>query len=239
MRTLAIGDVHGCFTALRTLLEAVQPGPGDVLVTLGDYVDRGPDSKRVLETLLDLEGRTQLKPLIGNHEILFLDVQAGRLAADNWLQVGGRETLLSYHPDSQQAWRSIPQAHLDFLSQRCLRYWETPTHLFVHANANAFLPMEEQTDDWLFWTRFNDAFPHMSGKVMVCGHTAQRSGLPNVLPHAVCLDTWAYGEGWLTCLDLSQNLFIQANQSGQLRQLSLQEVMASNAPGSAACPPCR
>ena len=53
-------------------------------------------------------------------------------------------------------------------------------------------------------TRFNDAFPHMSGKFMVCGHTAQRSGLPNVLPHAVCLDTWAYGEGWLIEVRLAE-----------------------------------
>ena len=80
MRTLVIGDIHGCSTALRTLLDAVKPGPEDVLVTLGDYVDRGPDSKGVLDILLGLEKTTQLKPIIGNHEILFLDV-TGRCAS--------------------------------------------------------------------------------------------------------------------------------------------------------------
>ena len=76
MRTLVIGDIHGCATALDTILETVRPGRDDVLITLGDYVDRGPDSKSVLNTIIALESQTQLKPLIGNHEILFLDAMA-------------------------------------------------------------------------------------------------------------------------------------------------------------------
>ena len=89
MRTLVIGDIHGCSKALRTLLDAVQPGSDDVLVTLGDYVDRGPDSKGVLNMLIALEKRTQLKPILGNHEILFLDALNGRVDPTGWLRVGG------------------------------------------------------------------------------------------------------------------------------------------------------
>jgi len=233
MRTLAIGDIHGCSIALRTLLDVVQPGSDDVLITLGDYVDRGPDTQGVIETLLSLEKSTQLKPLTGNHEILFLDAVAGQVDTDAWLRVGGRETMLSYVPDgSTLAWSHVPAAHLDFLGQRCLRYWETEKHLFVHANANYVFPLSEQSDDWLFWTRFDDSYPHVSGKTLICGHTAQKNGLPAIRPRAICLDTWAYGEGWLTCMDVDSGEFIQANQAGKVKKILLNdlEVISSNLP---------
>lgn len=229
MRILAIGDIHGCSIALRTLLDVVQPGSDDVLVTLGDYVDRGPDSKGVIDTLLSLEKTTQLKPLLGNHEILFTDAMAEQLDVEAWLRVGGRETLLSYSPDKAAvSWNNVPASHMEFLNRRCLRYWESDKHLFVHANANAVFSLGEQSDDWLFWTRFDDSYPHLSGKTMICGHTAQKSGLPALRPHAICLDTWAYGEGWLTCLDVTSGEFIQANQAGRVHRLSLGDLCKSS-----------
>ncbi|MCW0217880.1 MAG: serine/threonine protein phosphatase [Prosthecobacter sp.] len=225
MRTLAIGDIHGCSIALRTLLDVVQPGSDDVLITLGDYVDRGPDSRGVIDMLISLEKTIQLKPLLGNHEILFLDAQAGRLDKEAWLRVGGRETLGSYAPDGHSlSFENIPPSHLEFLYKRCLRYWETGKHLFVHANANSVFALSEQSDDWLFWARFEDSFPHVSGKTLVCGHTAQKSGLPSIRPQAICLDTWAYGEGWLSCLDVDSGEIVQANQIGKVRKLSLAEL---------------
>lgn len=224
MRILAIGDIHGCSTALRTLLDAVQPGADDVVITLGDYVDRGPDTKGVIDTLLHLEQTTQLKPITGNHEILFMEAAAGHLEMANWLQVGGYETLLSYAQGGTPSLDHVPQEHMTFLAERCLRFWEMDSHFFVHANANAVIPLEEQTDDWLFWTRFDDAYPHVSGKVMVCGHTAQKEGVPTLKPQSICIDTWAYGQGWLTCLDVKQGTLTQANQAGQVRKLTLAEL---------------
>ncbi len=224
MRTLAIGDIHGCSTALRTLLDAVQPGVEDTVVTLGDYTDRGPDSKGVLDILIQLETTTQLKPLTGNHEILLLDAYAERLDAGAWLQVGGRETLLSYSLNGQISWNDVPKAHLDFLEKRCLRYYETDTHLFVHANANAVYQLADQSDDWLFWMRFDDSYPHVSGKTMICGHTAQKDGRPVRKPMAICIDTWVYGQGWLTCMDVGAGEFIQANQAGEVRRFPLSEL---------------
>lgn len=231
MRTLVIGDIHGCSTALRTLLDAVKPGPEDILVTLGDYVDRGPDSKGVLDILLGLEKATQLKPIIGNHEILFLDVldqlskDKGELDLESWLRVGGRETMLSYSPDHQtMSWENVSPEHLAFLSRRCLRYYEDEKNLYVHANANAYYKLSDQSDDWLFWTRFDDAYPHSSGKRMICGHTAQKSGWPNVRPFAICLDTWVYGSGWLTCMDVEAETFVQANQAGEIRRCTLADL---------------
>lgn len=225
MRILALGDIHGCSIALRTLLDAVQPGSDDLLITLGDYVDRGPDSKGVLDILLGLEKTTQLKPLIGNHEVLLMDAMAGQVDVEAWLRVGGHETLQSYAPEAGAlSWKHIVPEHMEFLTQRCLRHWETENHLFVHANANAVFPLSEQTDDWLFWTRFEDSYPHVSGKTMICGHTAQRTGRPALRPHAVCLDTWAYGDGWLTCMDVDTGEFTQANQAGQLKKLTLDDL---------------
>jgi serine/threonine protein phosphatase 1 len=225
MRTLVIGDIHGCSTALRTLLNTVRPGTDDVLVTLGDYVDRGSDSKGVIDILIGLETQTQLKPLTGNHEILFLEILAGRMDPHGWLAVGGAETLTSYSGDPNKlSWTHVPSEHIEFLSERCLRYYEDAHHLFVHANANSVYALQDQSDDWLFWTRFSDAFPHVSGKTMICGHTAQKSGLPAVRPFAICIDTWVYGEGWLSCLELEAGLIYQANEKGEQRTLKLDEL---------------
>src|SRR3954454_24582472 len=71
-RTIALGDIHGCSAALAPLLEAIRPGPEDTLVTLGDYVNRGPDSPGVLDRLLALAGPCRLGPLLGNHEEMLL-----------------------------------------------------------------------------------------------------------------------------------------------------------------------
>lgn len=227
MRILAIGDIHGCSIALRTLLDAVQPGSDDILVTLGDYVDRGPDTRGVIDTLIALEKTTQLKPLTGNHEVLFLDALIEQVDRDAWLRVGGRETLASYTSQGQPpSWDGVPQEHIEFLTHRCLRYWESDRNLFVHANANAVFPLNEQSDDWLFWTRFEDSYPHVSGKTMICGHTAQKEGCPAIRPQAVCLDTWAYGGGWLTCLDVGSGEITQANQAGHIRRLTLADIQA-------------
>jgi len=229
MRTLVIGDIHGCLTALRTLIDAVRPGRDDVLVTLGDYVDRGPDSKGVLDLLIQLESETQLKPIMGNHEILFLDAIAHRIDAAGWLRVGGAETLYSYSQDKKSLkLEDVSPAHIEFLSERCLRYFEDAEHLYVHANANAVYGLQEQNDDWLFWTRFDDAFPHVSGKQMICGHTAQRSGLPQLKPMAICIDTWAYGQGWLTCLEVETGQLVQANEAGELRRSSVEDLLLAS-----------
>lgn len=211
---------------MRALLDVVRPGPDDVLITLGDYVDRGPDSKGVLDMLLQLEKTTQLKPIMGNHEILFIEAVNGRIDPEGWLRVGGAATLQSYSPGQDAlTWEHVDPAHIEFLSHRCLRYYEDAANLYVHANANAYYSLADQTDDWLFWTRFDDVFPHTSGKRIICGHTAQKGGWPNVKPHAICLDTWVYGSGWLTCMDMGAGTFVQANQAGTIRRFPLEEVV--------------
>lgn len=221
MRTLAIGDIHGCSRALDALLEFVDPQLGDTVVTLGDYVDRGPDSKGVLDRLITLRDRCRHVPLKGNHDLMMLDSLNAPECFAKWLPSGGSQTLASYQ--GPEDWRSltevVPAEHWRYLQTDCLPYFETDTHLFVHANVDPDRPLAEQTDDWLYWEKLGGSWwkPHGSGKTMVCGHTAQRSGRPLVLDRAVCIDTWAYGDGWLTCLDVEQELYWQANERGQTR----------------------
>jgi serine/threonine protein phosphatase 1 len=97
MRTIAIGDIHGCAAALDALIEAVVPRPEDIVITLGDYVDREPNVPSVLDRLLALEKRCRLIPLLGNHEQMMLWICDGRreLLSD-WRLAGGEVTLASY-----------------------------------------------------------------------------------------------------------------------------------------------
>jgi serine/threonine protein phosphatase 1 len=227
MRTLAIGDIHGCSQALRALLDAVKPTPEDEIVTLGDYVDRGPDSYGVIEQLLGLHRTGRLVALLGNHEEMMLAARGGWEAARGWLACGGAESLASYSPlgDAGKL-GDVPDEHWHFLEMVCVAWHETRTHIFVHANAHPEVPLDEQPDYMLRWETISREMsaPHCSGKVLVCGHTQQRSGLPLNLGHAVCIDTWAYGKGWLTCLDVTTGRIWQANQAGRVRTLWLDEV---------------
>lgn len=223
-RVLVISDLHGCSKALELMLAELAPQAADTVVTLGDYVDRGPDSRGVLSMIIELETRTQVIPLMGNHELLMLDARAGEMDPGSWYSVGGRQTMQSYGCMDQPDWNLVPEAHWQFLQKRLRRSHVTDTHIFVHANANAMIPMDEQADDWLFWRRFDDSHPHFSGKTLICGHTAQKSGLPSILEKRICIDTWAYGEGWLTGLDAATETFVQTNQRGEVRRLTFDEV---------------
>src|SRR5262249_48275007 len=95
-RTIAIGDIHGCPDALAALIDAVAPGRDDTIVTLGDYIDRGPNSRGVLDRLLRLAGQCRLVPLLGNHEEALLDALQEKDALRRWLTLGGAGTLRSY-----------------------------------------------------------------------------------------------------------------------------------------------
>ncbi len=143
-----------------------------------------------------------------------------------WLEVGGDATLRSYAPfdGDPGLLADIPHHHWQFLTDRLLPYFESDTHFFVHANAYPEIPLSEQPDFMLYWEQFNDPPRHESGKTMICGHTSQRSGIPASNGHAVCLDTWACGHGWLSCLDVESDMIWQANERGETRQICLDEL---------------
>src|SRR5689334_11414198 len=116
MRLLAIGDIHGNLKALDTLLATIALQPEDVLVTLGDYVDRGPDSRGVLDRLIELNRSAQLIALRGNHDELMLQARDGE-ERRMWWTCGGKNTLASYGCpvlDDEQL-RKIPDNHWHFL----------------------------------------------------------------------------------------------------------------------------
>jgi len=187
----------------------------DTVVTLGDYVDRGPDTKGVIDTILELRERTRVVSLMGNHEIMMLEARDSGVALARWMGegVGGSSTVASYGGDSLQ---SIPVQHWEFI-EGGLPFHESERHLFVHANAASHLALEDQDPFMLFWEKFRKVPPHRSGKTMVCGHTAQKGGVPANLGHAICIDTWAYGGQWLTALDVQSGTYWQCNEAGEER----------------------
>ena len=222
MRTLAIGDIHGATTALDALLATVVPTPQDLLVFLGDYVDRGPDTRGVIDRLIALRQSHRVVCLRGNHELMMTDARRDKGELRNWLAVGGVQTMNSY---AEAGWRAtfdnVPAEHWDFLEEGLFDFFETETHIFVHANLEESTPLTDQTDLYLFWEFVNGPVQHESGKVMVCGHSSQRSGLPKAWPTTYCLDTGAYAGGWLTCLDVTAQTYWQANALGETRTAEL------------------
>jgi serine/threonine protein phosphatase 1 len=223
VRTLAIGDVHGNTIALDALMHAVQPTNADLLVFLGDYVDRGPDSKGVLDRLISWKPQLRMICLRGNHELMMCRARADRGENANWMMVGGAMTVASYAVAGRAGIESIPEEHWKFLDEDLYDFLETETHIFAHANLEPDTPLEEQPELYLFWEFLAQPVQHESGKILVCGHTRQNSGVPKAWPTTVCIDTGSYkDDGWLTCLHVDTGSYWQANARGQVRRGELE-----------------
>jgi len=219
MRTLAIGDIHGCHTALATLLDYVKPTRDDQLIFLGDYIDRGPASRQVIETLLSLKQTCSTIFLRGNHEEMILMARKTPTKSHSWQNCGGLETLISYAANDRADWVSlIPDSHWEFF-ERNTSFFETETDIFVHGCVDPELDMNEQSEWGLLWQSFPQLRqPHRSGKRVVCGHTVQNNGHPTNIGFAVCIDTGAAYGNWLTCLDSISGKYWQANEAGKTRE---------------------
>jgi serine/threonine protein phosphatase 1 len=215
-RVIAIGDVHGCAVALRALLELVKLRPEDTLIPLGDCVDRGPESRQVIEQLLALRQTCRLVPLMGNHEEMMLNSLDGRPQPDDWWDCGGAATMASYSRERDV--RAIPSEHVSFI-----RSWgdcyETDTHFFVHASYEPERPLTEQHWQTMRWQslKFGIPEPHESGKIAVVGHTSLKDGEILDLGHLICIDTYCWGGGWLTALDATSGEIWQVDRDGRVR----------------------
>jgi serine/threonine protein phosphatase 1 len=221
MRVFAIGDIHGCLGPLDDLLAWVKPEPDDVLITLGDYVDRGPDSRGVLDRLIALKKARPVICLRGNHELMMVDAwRGGRSERNMWLSVGGVQALGSYGcaPGKTGTLDDVPPGHWHFLENDLVDYHESELFIFVHAGVDYDLEMNEQSDSALFWESLGADLRHISGKTVICGHTSQKSGEPKVLPGGVCIDTHAYGGGGLTCLEAISGRYWQVDLLGHRRE---------------------
>lgn len=219
MRTLVIGDIHGCLAPLTQLLQVIDPQPEDHIIFVGDYVDRGSDSKGVIDLLISLKDKFKMTFIQGNHEEKFLLSRIDVTDRAHWLDVwGGVETLESYGPGGID---DVPESHWEFL-RHTQPHHETNTHIFVHANLEHDIPLEKQHSFTLIHKKFGTPLPHQSGKIMVCGHTAQKAPHhPLHLGHAINIDTDVGRGGWLTCLHIESNHYWQTNLDGELREADL------------------
>jgi serine/threonine protein phosphatase 1 len=217
-RVIAIGDIHGCSSALRAIVEAIHPQPADTLVVLGDCVDRGPNSADVINQLLELREKCQLVLLLGNHEEMMLNFLDGRPQPDDWLLCGGAATVESYR-DAQGKLMPAPQEHIDFI-----RAWgdcfETETHFFAHGSYEPDRPLSQQHWQTMRWQslKYGIPGPHESGKTAIVGHTSQKNGQILDVGHLLCIDTFCWGGGWLTAFDPVSTQTWQADRNGRLRQ---------------------
>jgi serine/threonine protein phosphatase 1 len=214
-RTIAIGDIHGHTLALEAVLGAIGPTAEDTIVTLGDYVDRGPDSPGTIDRLISLGEKCRLIPILGNHDEMLLELVARRSALFSaWLSFGGDATLDAYGCKTPG---EIPAAHVDFL-KNCREWCEMERHFFVHASYLPNQPLDGLPSTVLRWESIRDEVPaaHYSGKTAIVGHTAQKNGRVLDLGYLKCIDTCVYGDGCLTAMDVDSCRIWQADKAGLL-----------------------
>jgi serine/threonine protein phosphatase 1 len=215
-RVIAIGDIHGCSKALAALLADIQPRPEDTVISLGDVIDYGPDTRGVLRQLRELSKKTNFILLTGNHEEMLLNSLDRGWDPDGWIRTGGEATLESYgveHP------KDIPAEDIAFL-RTAKPYFETPTHAFVHAGYYPNLPLSETPGTTMFWEPLDPdkTSRHYTKKTFVVGHTPQTSGEVLDLGYLLCIDTDCSRGNWLTGLDTTTGRIHQANQNGELAE---------------------
>jgi len=215
-RILALGDIHGCSRALQTLISLIDLSSEDTLVMLGDAVDRGPDSRGVLELLLQLSEQCHLVPILGNHEQMLLESVSGRAPLQDWLVHGGAETLDSYGVGAVPS--KMPSEHVEFIST-WQNYYETDEHFYAHGNYLPKKPLDQQPWEELRWDSLRAYFPgpHCSGKTAILGHTSNKQGEILNVGHLICIDTYCWGGGWLTALEPATGQIWQANDIGKHR----------------------
>jgi serine/threonine protein phosphatase 1 len=210
-RTYAIGDVHGRVDLLRRTVIAIRDHVGSHpfrVVLLGDYVDRGPDSRGVIDLLIRLQSMWQVVCLKGNHEELMLEAVAnsdGGSLVERWLEFGGRETLNSYQVrEDENLAAALPRDHLTWMAA-LPTILEDRHRIYVHAGLMPGVPASHQNDAIRLWIR--DRFLRGSASDfrahIVHGHTPVWEGKPDaaapeLLRHRTNLDTGAFATGVLS-----------------------------------------
>lgn len=221
----AIGDVHGCLDKLEDLLRSLPLRADDRLVFLGDYVDRGPDSRGVVDRLIRLADERPTVFLMGNHESMFLDFLGWQgpqyFGSDVFIANGGAETLLSYDYFDRPAPRpkhfALPPGHEAFFRSLRMHHVEGD-FLFVHAGLGRVLARSDHLDqalrgarlEELLWDRSTMDVPHRLGVTIVYGHTPRADfGIRWNQPYSIGIDTGAVYGGALTAIRLPDETIFQ------------------------------
>ncbi len=225
-RLFAIGDIHGCPDELAAILKAIAPGANDTVVFVGDYVDRGPSARDVIEQLVELRrGAAEIVLLKGNHEDMMLSFLGfpGHYG-ESFLFNGGTQTLDSYGVSESTIGRAIeflPEHHVEFLHGLATSY-HRPPYLFVHAGILPARQLEEQAVEDMLWIRQEFIFNvHQMGATVVFGHTPMRAVMVD-LPYKLGIDTGLVYGGKLTCLEFSEGVAYQVARGS--RQVKTQQV---------------
>lgn len=175
-KIVAIGDVHGCANTLKALWKKLESFEDYIHLFVGDYIDRGPDSKEVVNFLLNVKNDRKTVFLRGNHEVMLLEaLETGN--SRNWMINGGQATLDSYGKSATLG--DIPDDHIEFFRKTRL-YYETENYFFVHAGIPPTLSVKESKEmssahNYFFWGRDHlNAFAPPWEKTVVFGHTPQQ-----------------------------------------------------------------
>ncbi len=220
MGVFAIGDLHGCPHELEVLLDAIGPGPDDTIVFLGDYVDRGPGVRQLVDRLLTLGDEPFASVFLrGNHEDMLLSYLgiAGR-HGDAYLENGGGATLASYGVPpgtaAPAAASFLPDEHLRFF-RACVMQFVAGSFLYVHAGIRPGVALGQQDEEDLLWIR--DEFfsrPHGLPYTVVFGHTPAREARVE-LPYRIGLDTGLVYGNKLSCLDADGRRLVQVTRGAR------------------------
>lgn len=230
-RTFVIGDIHGCVDEVERLLDFLAPTAADTFVFLGDYVDRGPSSRGVIDRLLQLQREgTRCVFLKGNHEDMFLAFLGyeGRYP-DAFLINGGEATLRSYGLEGctgPAVARHLPPEHLQFLQSLQL-YHPEGEFLCVHGGLSPVRRLDEQVSEDLLWIREEFiASRHPFPFTVLFGHTPSREVFID-LPYKIGLDTGLVYWNKLSCFELGDKELYQIRRGERtVHQRSLQEQFA-------------
>jgi len=220
----AVGDIHGEIEKLDGLLTKLPLEPSDHLIFLGDYLDRGPDSREVVTRLIELAGRFECTFLLGNHESMFLDFLGweGReyLGGDAFLTNGGDRTLASYGyfgPERREVPFELPPEHARFFRDLQLVYVEGG-YVFVHAGlaekgfeqGDLGYAIRRSRPEDLLWNRTTCDLPHRLGATIIYGHTPRADfGVRWNEPFSIGVDTGAAYGGPLTAIRLPDETVFQ------------------------------
>jgi len=226
-----IGDIHGCIATFQTMVEQeINLQPGDTLFLLGDFIDRGPGNKAVIDYILRLQEQAyDVRPIKGNHEFMLLEALGSETYYTLWMRNAGMTTLHDFRIDVEQfpgpeGVRMIPASYLDFF-QQLPYYWESEGFFLVHAGLNPESLHPLNDTDTMIWTRreeYNPAF--LNGRKLIHGHSPLL--LEEILRRISNKDTLIYNlDGGCVYRDFPGlgNLVALNLDSGEFRVLSNQE----------------